>query len=107
MSDTQFAVKFCVSSTRISPVSLTVTDIVKKLNLKLLYRFTTHGLVNVADKCRFTLSSTDVNVNSEGATFTKRSWPLMMITPGWNSMFSDTMNHSFFTRIRQVNATGQ
>uniref|UniRef100_A0A1I8IAT5 Apple domain-containing protein n=1 Tax=Macrostomum lignano TaxID=282301 RepID=A0A1I8IAT5_9PLAT len=76
-------------------VPSSVDPIVAQLCLKLLYRFASHGLENVADPSKYRLSSGNATVNASAPDSF-----LMAETPGFETVVNKGNKFSFFVRAK-------
>ncbi|PAA79365.1 hypothetical protein BOX15_Mlig027363g3, partial [Macrostomum lignano] len=82
-------------------VPSSVDPIVAQLCLKLLYRFASHGLENVADPSKYRLSSGNATVNASGAHFVQSPDSFLMAeTPGFETVVNKGNKFSFFVRAK-------
>uniref|UniRef100_A0A1I8HJJ6 alpha-1,2-Mannosidase n=1 Tax=Macrostomum lignano TaxID=282301 RepID=A0A1I8HJJ6_9PLAT len=89
-------------TTAATPGRSSADPIVGKLGLKLLYRFASHGLENVADPCQHRLRSGSATVvNASGAHFVQSPDSFLMAkTPGFETVVNKGNKFSFFVRAK-------
>ena len=83
-----------------SSAGIETHQLIEQLSLKLLYRFTTHGLVNLVDQSQSVMRSNNVTVDCEGAHFRGSSEQSNLIadTPGFKNLLLNP--YSLFVQAR-------